>query len=266
MSGNGRLRWALPLIAVLHVILSWQLLGMWWSPPVLLVEMSSTVASTAKVYFDRGSNLNEADSSLAPVLPQISAQTVRLPLPNAVLKFLRFDPVHASADIVIYRAVVLRSDGSVAATFSPSQIHEMVGFDRREVLPSGLRLHVSPQSSNPQLGLNLPAPLDLTSRFRGFAALLRVALWNIPLLLVELLLLFGTFNLLTALPRPGLGFACLVVFHVFLSLGLLSLLSSPPQILVEMSSTVTSRAQIYWDIGAGMSRGSILKPARSRRQ
>jgi hypothetical protein len=47
--------------------------------------------------------------------------------------------------------------------------------------------------------------------------------------------------------------AGLLVFHAAVSVALLHLWSSPPTMQVEMSSTVTSRAQVYWDMGAGMS-------------
>jgi hypothetical protein len=45
----------------------------------------------------------------------------------------------------------------------------------------------------------------------------------------------------------------LPIIHLLISAALLHLWSKPPTMEVEMSSTVTSRAQVYWDMGEGMS-------------
>lgn len=267
MKSSHRLWWALPVMFGLHVFLSLHLLALWWSPPVLLVEMSTTAESVAQVYYDKGSGINEANSSKVAVLPQYGPQELRLPLPNAEIEALRFDPLNSPGEVVIYRAVVLRSNGSVAASFPPSRIHEIQQFDRREVVPGGLRLHVSPGAIDPQLRLDLESPLDLRQRFRGFAGLLRVALWNIPLLLAEIFLLIGLpwgIRIIRALPRPGLRTFALLTVHALLTAVLLSLWSSPPVLMVEMSSSVMSRAEVYWDMGAGMSEEkSSSEPVRA---
>jgi hypothetical protein len=266
MKIDRRFMWALPVMAALHALLCWRLLLVWSSAPVLSVDMSSTVPSHAQVFFDLGSGFNEADSSRTPVSPAGGPQQLRLPLPAGVIRALRFDPIASPGDLVIHRTEVLRRDGSVAAAFPPDRIHEIQQFDLREVQPGGLRLRVSPPNTDPQLRLDLEAPLDLRSSVPGTRAILGAILANLALLLAEGLLLFGL-SRRARLPKPGLKAAVLLLVHVLLSACFLHLWSSPPVVEVEMSSSVISRAQVYWDMGEGMSEDrSASQPIRAGTQ
>ena len=157
---------------------------MWGSPPVLLVEMTSTIESQAQVFYDTGSGFREAESTMVPVQGQGAVQTVRLQLPNAAIKALRFDPLTAPGTVVIRRAVVLQSNGSAAIAFAPGQIKVFAGLNPAETVASGLQFRAPTGSTDPQLALELAAPLDLRSTMPGSAVLLNVFLCNAMLLLI----------------------------------------------------------------------------------
>jgi hypothetical protein len=246
MKFDSRLMWAVPLFLVLHALLSWRLLQTSATDPVMVIEMSSTVASEAQLFYDQGSGFNEADSFKVPVLPGPSQQ-LRFPLPRNVTSALRFDPLTTSGDVVISRAEVHRPGGDIVASFSPDQIKDKYEIDGREVVSNGLHLHISPPHTDPQLSLGMGAALDLRSRLPPPATLWRVAAANAALLFFEGLFIF------IASKKTGLQSAGILVLHGLLSALLLHLWSSPPMVEIEMSSSVVSRAQVYWDIGAGMS-------------
>lgn len=239
----------LPALAVAHALLTWGLFQLWRQAPVLVVEMSSTAASRAQVYFDTGAGMNETQSELLPVPATADFQRLVFPLPNAVIRALRFDPLMAPGTVTIRRAEVWRSDGSLAISFAPEQIRGVMGFDQENRVPEGIRYRVRSDSNDPRLMLNYGAPLDLSSRRPGESVLTRIALANVLLLAVEALV-FLLFRRGFALDlRAALAFG----LHALLTIALLELSAEPPKLRVEMSSSVVSRAQVYWDAGAGMS-------------
>src|ERR1700676_809326 len=105
-------KWALPILTVPHLLLSCLLLHLWSSPPVVEIEMSSSVMSRAQVYWDIGAGMSEVQSYSQPVSGGNKRQLLRFPIPNGMLLRLRFDPLTSPGTIVIHRAALLRSDRS----------------------------------------------------------------------------------------------------------------------------------------------------------
>ena len=214
-----------------HALASLACFELWTSPPVLLVQMSSTVYSRAQVYYDAGSNMSEDQSSSTPVRPSDTLREYRLPLPNKVIKYLRFDPLTCPGTIVIGRIDVLRSDGATAHSFPYTRIKGTLGFDEVGETVLGLRYHVRSDSYDPELVLELDAPLDLTSRRLGSAFFWRLALVNLAVFGVELLVLF-CLRFAHRIPLTSGGFlpldrlavwfyiVCAMLFLVLSALGL----------------------------------------------
>ncbi len=166
------------------------LLNQWFLPPALLVEMSSSAFSQAQVFYDVGAGMSEEQSSTDNIRGDGTFQSIRLPLPNKLLLGLRFDPVTSPATVILRRLAIQRSDGSIALEFPPAHIQGTVGFDRMEIVPTGVLFHVRSDSTDPQLALHMDAPLDLHSRYPGAITVTRIALANLLLLALELTLAF----------------------------------------------------------------------------
>jgi hypothetical protein len=251
----------------MHGLLSWQQLSTDSSFPVLSVDMASTVSSRAQVYYDTGAGFSEDQSATVTVQASDNPQILRLRLPNATIKALRFDPLTAPGTVFIRQVSVLRADGSTADSFPPSRIQGASGFDQQEILPSGVRYRVRSDSNDPQLNLVLAAPLVLHSRPLDNGDVVRIALANSALLLVELfilLLISGSGPFVSIVRNIPVQAAWVLVPHILFSWAYLKSDLPPPTLVVHMASSVFSRAQVYYDIGQGQSEAqSSSAPVRS---
>ena len=259
--------WAVPTFILLHALLTWQLLTLWRSYPVLVVAMSSTVSSRAQAYYDTGSGISETQSESAPVAEGTKPQILRFRLPNSIVKALRFDPLTAPGTVVLHSASVQRSDGSTALAFPLARIRGTLGFDQVETLSNGMRYRVRSDSNDPQFTLDLESPLDLRPRFPGNAVVLKIVLSNLLLLVFETIILYALSRIrLFADKRRHLNpktALILLPLHILLCCAYYAYSFSPPMLRIEMSSSVFSRAQIYFDDGSGLSeRKSSSVPVR----
>jgi hypothetical protein len=183
---NGKI-WMAALVAP-HLLLSYLLLIFFSSPPVVEIEMSSSVVSRAQVYWDVGAGMSEVQSSSQPVRGGSRRQSLRFPIPNGTLLGLRFDPLTCPGTIVIHRAVLIRSDRS-SLPIDVHLIRGTIGFDLMEFQPDGVKYHIRTDSLDPQTAIDLHYPIDLRSTYPGNLRAAGIVAANALLLAVEFLLL-----------------------------------------------------------------------------
>jgi hypothetical protein len=188
MERSPRLRWLLPGLAFLHLLFAYLLFHFLSSQPVVEIEMSSSITSRAQVYWDVGAGMSEVQSFSQPVRGGNKRQRLQFPIPNGMLLGLRFDPLTSPGTIVLHRATLIRSDRS-AIPIDLHVIRGVVGFDRMDFQPDGLKYHIRTDSLDPQTALDLKYPIDLRSSYPGGALLLWIAALNAVLLMLEFLLL-----------------------------------------------------------------------------
>ena len=132
-------------------------------PAELDVVMDSSVASVAQAYFDTGKGYNAAESSTAPIAAGPTPQTLAFPLPPLPVVGIRFDPLMVPGTVHLRSAVIRRGDNH----------EEVQGFDLREVTgvheiarvtpqADGLQVVTTPDSTDSQVGLRVPAPIVIT--------------------------------------------------------------------------------------------------------
>jgi hypothetical protein len=188
MERSRRLKWLPPVLVVFHLLFSYLLFHFLSPSPVVEIEMSSSVTSRAQVYWDIGAGMSEAQSFSRPVRGGNKRHLFQFPIPNGMLLGLRFDPLTCPGTIVIHRATLLRSDRS-AIPIDLHVIRGVVGFDRMDFQPDGLKYHIRTDSLDPQTALDLKYPINLQSSYPGNALVLQVAACNATLLILEFLLL-----------------------------------------------------------------------------
>ena len=176
-------------ILIPHALFSWGYLESGAPPPTLVVHMSSSVFSRAQVYYDIGQGISETESSSVPVRSSATPQELRLPLPFGRIQYLRFDPLTCPGTFLITGMQVLRSDGTVALSVPPANLETVVGFDRRDILPTGVQFRVRSDSYDPALLVPLNSALEFEAHGRPLASLFRLASVNFALLGIEALML-----------------------------------------------------------------------------
>jgi hypothetical protein len=127
----------------------------------MTVEMSSTVASTAQLFFDTGAGYNEGESRVAKVSPG-GFEALTFDLPHVDIVHLRFDPLMQEGRVVI-RNVVLSHDD-----------HELMSIPAADILPLNqianriqggdeVGFLTTPAANDPGVTFVLKQPLSLKS-------------------------------------------------------------------------------------------------------
>ena len=123
--------------------------------------MDSSVSSLAQAFFDTGKGFNQLESTTVPIAAGSTAQTLVFPLPTALVRALRFDPLTVPGTVHLHSAVVRRSD--TRAALRVLDLHEATALNeiaRLTPQPGGLEAVTTPDSGDSQLGFALPVPID----------------------------------------------------------------------------------------------------------
>jgi hypothetical protein len=159
----------------------------------LELEMSSSVLSTAQLFFDAGRGMNEKDSTTARVsshsLDEFMPLIFHLPAEN--ISQLRFDPLDVPGQIILRNVRVMDSTG-VLLRIPQAKIKPLNQIEGRVDRGDEVEFSTSPQGTDPSL------TLELNRRLR----LKRISFWSnsrtflvgfVPLSLFALLVIRGPF-------------------------------------------------------------------------
>jgi hypothetical protein len=123
----------------------------------LAVEMQSSEASQAKVYFDTGSGFNERESATQSVPADSASHLLLFPLPEKAVRSIRFDPLEIGG-VVQIRAAAIQKPHS-RARVRELDLTKIVALNEIQSLapkPAGLEIKIAEQARDPQLLLPLP--------------------------------------------------------------------------------------------------------------
>ncbi len=107
-----------------------------------------------QVYFDIGRGLNEADSSIGPILAG-KATELRLPLPSGRYQGLRFDPLDRSCRMTLRNARIVDSAGRTLVALKPSQFVVGNEIGSLSVQGDAVVIETLPHATDPQLRIRL---------------------------------------------------------------------------------------------------------------
>lgn len=128
----------------------------------LEVTLSTTAPGRAQVYFDRGADLNEADSSAMFLTGDAAPQALRFPLWPGPLKVLRFDPFDGSGEAILADARIVSRGGHVvyAIPLHATQARDQIGL-LEPLENGGVKIVTAPNAHDPSVNLQLPDGLVL---------------------------------------------------------------------------------------------------------
>jgi hypothetical protein len=128
--------------------------------PALVVEMRSDVSSSAQLFYDIGRGINEADSVRLPVTASNAYSLLHLPLPNATIRALRFDPLTGPGTFSVRRAYITDSYGSVNRQFALKDLAASNQIATRTDTRSGVKFSTVPTANDPFVQIALSDPLN----------------------------------------------------------------------------------------------------------
>jgi len=164
------------------------------------IELASSTAGVAQVFFDQGRGFAESDSSLASVEPSAQLQKLKMALPAATLRALRFDPINAEGTIVFRNARIVSPTGKVACAFPPSEFVAQQQIASFDVAGDTVTLSTPKGGGDPILLLPFKKPLTFSIPFLALvAALLPSFFWSLALMAA----LLAGWHFLVASPRPA---------------------------------------------------------------
>ncbi len=131
----------------------------------LTLEMSSTRASTAQLFFDIGSGFTEADSVTVPVTSG-AFQQLSFDLPHRTLFHLRFDPLMNDGRVTI-RNVAIVNSGTLVLKIPATGITSLNQIASRSVHGDSVDLNIVPGGTDPSLLFTLAQPLKVRWLFKG---------------------------------------------------------------------------------------------------
>ena len=121
-------------------------------PPLQLeIDIVSSVAGTAQLYWDAGNGLSEANSKRSPYAPDPQLQTLRFPLPANPLQTLRLDPFDSGAAIEVRSIRVSDGPRSYLATLEQPALEP--ADDRIMVRADNTGVHVESPAGTPDPNL-----------------------------------------------------------------------------------------------------------------
>jgi ubiquinone/menaquinone biosynthesis C-methylase UbiE len=130
------------------------------NPYALEVVVEAYAPGFAQIYFDRGYNLRESDSTKQPL--GVGENRVRLPFPAGTIKSIRFDPIDRNGTAKFGVLRLISPTGRVVRTIKPDEFspNDQVAETR---LDQGQLTFTSTASANdPQFSLQLKPPLELS--------------------------------------------------------------------------------------------------------
>ena len=246
---NRRLTYPEPfLAAVVLVLCSWSLVhyirnGRRHSGVddlALQLEMSSSVPSTAELFWDSGKGFNQRESVSVAVNVTDSAhpQSLTFLLPAANLRQFRLDPLTGSGVITISDVVVTFS-GRIILRIPPQDILSSAQIASRLQHGGAVTFSTVAGAPDPSLVFRLPSRL-LLKRVRLFSQIWFFVKAFVCLLLAEYCFLRWRLTLFAFLhslspEKKCLAFLCLFPLLAYLPAWLLSLSSNPMLFMVNLA-------------------------------
>lgn len=123
------------------------------------IDLSSSVASTAQLFFDTGKDFNEQESRITHIGASNGWQHLTFTLPPGRIRSLRFDPAMAPGRFVLHRVTIACSDGSEVLKINARDVLSFNQIlDRRET-PEGVAFTTALTSNDPSILFRLDQPL-----------------------------------------------------------------------------------------------------------
>ena len=126
----------------------------------LQVAMSSSVDSTAQVYYNAGQGLNENQSQRMHVTSQEDFRQYRFKLPNKTIYDLRFDPLMMAGKLRIGEVKVTDTFGNLLREIPLQQLEPMNQIKSISTNNGSVEIVVSEEANDPQISISLQEPLD----------------------------------------------------------------------------------------------------------
>jgi hypothetical protein len=186
-SNRSLIYWLIATLPITSgVLISGQLIQLWTTPPLLVMEMSSTATSLAQIYYDRGANFLESDSVKLPVEASRSFRELRFPLPYKTILKLRFDPLQVAGTVEIRHIRIVDSGGRTLREIPPSEIKPFTEI--KQLRESSGTVHIQTQDNATDAAVLVPLdkPVPLPRPFPSGRILLGLLLANSPILLFAL--------------------------------------------------------------------------------
>lgn len=175
--------------------------------PFLRVSLQSSVEDQAQLYYDKGQNFNEADSSKAYIKFGNQYRDYLFPLPRtATIAALRFDPLRGGGTMRIRETSVVNGLGHRLLEIDLSLWvagHQIRDFNRQK---HEAILVTEKDANDPQLTLTLPSPLvlNLSRSYMTDAFLGRVLLESLIIAIITAMIHIALKKYLEfASPQPG---------------------------------------------------------------
>ena len=130
----------------------------------LQVTMSSTVSSTAQVYYDLGQGLNEKHSLQMDVIRQEDLRHYRFKLPNKPIYELRFDPLMTSGSVRIGEIKVTNAFDKVIREIDLKQVRPINQIKFIHFVHNGLDVSATEDADDPQLAIDLNGYLNFEGK------------------------------------------------------------------------------------------------------
>jgi hypothetical protein len=130
----------------------------------LKVTMSSTVSSTAQVYYDMGQGLNEKHSLQMDVVRQEGPQRYRFKLPNALMHELRFDPLMTSGSVRIGEIKLTNAFDKVIREIDLRQIKPLKQIKSFQFVDNVLDVSTADDANDPQLVVDVNGYLNYQTK------------------------------------------------------------------------------------------------------
>ncbi len=129
--------------------------------PVFRVRLSSTIVSTAQFFFDVGHGFRQEDSALQALRAGPEVRTYDFRPPIGLITALRFDPFMSPGAMRIEAAWCEDAAGRTLAEFPLASFvaSNQISLLQRE--PSDLLVLTAAAGFDPQMLIELPAPIDL---------------------------------------------------------------------------------------------------------
>jgi len=129
----------------------------------LEVAMSSTVNSTAQVYYDLGQGLSEKHSLQMDAIHQEALRPYRFKMPNAPIYELRFDPLMTSGNVRIGEIKITNAFDKVIREIDLRRVLPVNQIKSIHFVDNGLDVSAAEGANDPQLGIDLNGYLNFGS-------------------------------------------------------------------------------------------------------
>lgn len=154
-------------ILIVFVARIWGLYGDWQAVS-LQVMMRSSVDGTAVMYYDLGNGLSEKDSVHQAIGKGDNFNPYLFRLPNAEIRYLRFDPLASEGHVEIQSIRVIDGLGNILENIAFSRITAIYQIAKIDRTDHQISLDVEERAEDPQLGIFFQKPVRYVGSLSAF--------------------------------------------------------------------------------------------------